>query len=389
MRNGKHKTKEEFVSQAVEVHGDVYDYTDFVYINNKAKGIIHCRKCGRNFEKSPVNHIFQRQGCPYCSPKRTKPYTTEEAIEKAKSVHGEKYDYSRFVYVKDNVKSCIICPIHGEFWQTPNKHIVMRQGCPKCASNAEVSFEVFLERAKAKFGNSVEYDEKDYHGYNKPFMAFCHKHGWFELTPIAHASQKYGCPKCAAVERGMNSRISFEEFVARAREKHGDKYTYDEKTYTLHTEKMRIICPTHGEFWQTPFKHAYNGEGCPICSESRLEREVRQFLDELGVEYITQASKNELSFLERLRLDFYLPKLNVAIECQGIQHFCETSFFEHGKVRERDERKYSLCTENGVEMLYFAKNAKWFDKLPFYKDKNNYSSLEELRKKLKEHETGD
>lgn len=57
--------------------------------------------------------------------------TIEEFIKKAKSVHGDKYDYSKVVYKNHMTKVCIICPIHGEFWQTPNNHL-SNHGCPYC-----------------------------------------------------------------------------------------------------------------------------------------------------------------------------------------------------------------------------------------------------------------
>lgn len=56
--------------------------------------------------------------------------TTEEFIERAKVFHPE-YDYSKVVYVNSHTKVCIICPIHGEFWMTPAKHL-SGQKCPKC-----------------------------------------------------------------------------------------------------------------------------------------------------------------------------------------------------------------------------------------------------------------
>ena len=59
-------------------------------------------------------------------------YTTQEFIEKAREVHGNKYDYSKVDYKNASTKVCIICPEHGEFWQLPYKHL-SGQNCPKCA----------------------------------------------------------------------------------------------------------------------------------------------------------------------------------------------------------------------------------------------------------------
>ena len=52
----------------------------------------------------------------------SKKLTTEDFIRKAKLVHGDKYDYSKVDYKGNKEKVCIICPEHGEFWQSPVNH---------------------------------------------------------------------------------------------------------------------------------------------------------------------------------------------------------------------------------------------------------------------------
>lgn len=56
---------------------------------------------------------------------------TKQFIEQARDVHGDKYDYSKTVYVKNTEKVCIICPVHGEFLQTPKNH-KRGHGCYLC-----------------------------------------------------------------------------------------------------------------------------------------------------------------------------------------------------------------------------------------------------------------
>lgn len=59
--------------------------------------------------------------------------TRGEFIERASKVHNGKYDYSKAEYVNSDTKACIICKIHGEFYQTPHSHLE-GQGCPKCGN---------------------------------------------------------------------------------------------------------------------------------------------------------------------------------------------------------------------------------------------------------------
>lgn len=57
-------------------------------------------------------------------------------------------------------------------------------------------------------------------------------------------------------------------------------------------------------------------------------------------------------------MDFFLPQLNVAIECQGKQHFKPIKLFggkeEYEKIKERDERKRQLCEKHGIKLLYYS-----------------------------------
>lgn len=62
----------------------------------------------------------------------SKRLTQEECLKRFKEVHGDKYDYSKVVFNNVDEKVCIICKEHGEFWQTPYKHINRKQGCPHC-----------------------------------------------------------------------------------------------------------------------------------------------------------------------------------------------------------------------------------------------------------------
>ena len=76
--------------------------------------------------------------------------TLEQFIEKARKVHGNKYDYSKVEYVNTNTKVCIICPIHGEFWQTPNSHL-QGYGCKKCTYSSiskKSNTHDFIEKSK-------------------------------------------------------------------------------------------------------------------------------------------------------------------------------------------------------------------------------------------------
>ena len=127
----KRKTKDEFIKDAIEIHNDKYDYSKVEYVNNRTKVCIICPKHGE-FWMKPNSHL-SGQGCPKCS--GVAKLTTEEFVERAKQIHGDKYDYSKVNYVNARTKVCIICPEHGEFWVIPNDMLHKNVGCRKCNGN--------------------------------------------------------------------------------------------------------------------------------------------------------------------------------------------------------------------------------------------------------------
>lgn len=69
---------------------------------------------------------MQGEGCPKCGKEKShksKSSNVNKFIEKAREIHGNKYDYSKVDYVNNRTKVCIICPEHGKFWQTPAHHL--------------------------------------------------------------------------------------------------------------------------------------------------------------------------------------------------------------------------------------------------------------------------
>lgn len=128
-----------------------------------------------------------------------KKLTTEEFIEKAKEVHGDKYDYSKVEYNGNTIKVCVICPIHGEFWQTPKSHL-KGCGCKICADlknkeRVRVNTDQFAERAKHIHGDKYIYSKVNYVSYRTKVCISCPKHGDFWQAPADHLFGQ-GCPEC-------------------------------------------------------------------------------------------------------------------------------------------------------------------------------------------------
>lgn len=148
-------TKESFIEQSKEKHGNKYDYSLIEFNNIKSIIKIICKKHNYIFEQTADSHLRSIHCCPKCIKevnKRTTKYTTEEFIIRAKKIHGDKYNYSLVKYVNGNTKVKITCPIHGVFEQLPRSHINVKCGCPFCkSSQGENYIEKILVKNKIKF----------------------------------------------------------------------------------------------------------------------------------------------------------------------------------------------------------------------------------------------
>ena len=128
------KSNEVFVNEAKKVHGDKYGYAMVAYTSAQEKVTIHCPEHGF-YEQTACHHI-SGQGCPKCgdmSSADSSRLSIYEFIEKARSVHGDKYDYSKVDYINSRLKVVISCPDHGDFEQSPESHVYGQSGCPKCS----------------------------------------------------------------------------------------------------------------------------------------------------------------------------------------------------------------------------------------------------------------
>ena len=292
-----------------------------------------------------------------------KKITTDELKKRIIEKHGTKYDLSKVEYKGYDENVCLICHEkdeygneHGEFWQTPSNllHKTHPKGCQKCSNRKKYSNDIdyFIYRARMKFGDKFDYSKVDLEHKDEKgrICIICPIHGEFWQTQHNHLHSKHGCSKCYG-----NVRKSVEEFISDARRVHGDKYDYSKSIYVDNETPLTIICPTHGEFEQSPVKHVNSKHGCPYCLESHLEEEIRNFLIQNDIDFIVQCNNNTFKWLELQSLDFYLPKYNAAIECQGKQHFGLGGWREqYEKILERDKKKLEKCKENNVKLLYYS-----------------------------------
>lgn len=215
-------------------------------------------------------------------------YTTPGFIERARKIHGEKYDYSKCEYIDAKTKMPIICPEHGEFLQSYAKHVLRKHACPKCgihkcANAISMPFDEFVKRAREKHGDKFQYIENTYKGMRSKLSLICQIHGNVEMSGVCHCISKTGCPKCRHVSAGINKTRSIDEFIRLGKEKHNNKYDYSKViNYENGTSKICIICPIHGDFFQTVNNHL--SSGCRKCADdlhaSKSRKSISKFIEQ-------------------------------------------------------------------------------------------------------------
>ena len=239
-------TTEEFIRRAVEIHGNQYDYSKVIYTGCNDKVEIICPKHG-SFMQSLRLHIHRKNGCLECSKSKAKRelIPKEVFLERAKEIHGEKYDYSDINYTSySNDPITIRCPRHGEF--TLNRtylHITNKNGCPKCAVRADTAH--FIKTATEKHGDRYSYDLSIYETIDTPLIIGCPEHGQQLITPGEH--YRVGCWFC---KRNRSQDIWLDEIgIPNDKQSRQVRIQIDGKLFVVDGMKDGVIYLFHGDYW--------------------------------------------------------------------------------------------------------------------------------------------
>lgn len=296
--------------------------------------------------------------------------TTEEVITRFFVKHGSFYGYSKVFYVNAETKVCIICPLHGEFYQTFHNHL--NHGCPSCweeRRGVKITTEAFIKKAVKIHGlGTYDYSRVNYDYWNKKVCIVCKKHGEIWQRASFHL-RGYGCYKCSRESK----RCSLDVFISKANAKHG-MGTYDYSKVELKKglqDIISIICQKHGVFQQRAQQHLEHG--CPQCKCGKGEKAIRNWLVSNKVEFESQYTYPDLKGPGNglLKFDFYIPLINLLIEYDGEQHFglfrfctVEKAVQKFRKIYHNDNLKDLYCSQHKIPLL----------RIPF----KNYKNIPEI-----------
>lgn len=250
-------------------------------------------------------------------------FTQETFIQKANELHQNKFDYSKVTYKNLITKIKIICPIHGEFFQSPCSHL-KGAGCAKCGLEKSMKtknknyFQTFVEKAKKIHNNKYNYSKVNYQKAVKKVEIICPEHGSFFQTPNQHLSGR-GCQACGVNKRAKSRIKPFLEFCQEAEKIHNNYYFYLSEGYKGSNKKIKIQCPIHGVFSQTGRDHL-QGKGCPECGKkSRVKNKTKT-----KTQFISQAIKIHEDKYDYSKVKYYKGRKKVEIICPIHGSFFQT-----------------------------------------------------------------
>lgn len=347
-----------FIDKANKKHNNRYTYDKTVYTFSRNDIISTCSLHG-DFTINANKHLSGR-GCQKCGEINRsvcQRKSQEQFITESILIHGDRYDYSKVVYIGSQSNVIIICIIHGEFPQLANNHLC-GQGCDKCgkitmAQKQTKSHETFINECIAIHGDKYEYHEL-YINNRTPINIWCKIHKkYFKQRPNDHIhGEGQGCYDCGRISMAKLQTKSQELYIEQCNKVHNNFYTYQNLVYITTNKKVNINCPLHGIFPQRASAHL-RGQGCPCCKEYKSEKLCREIMEEiLNVKF----QKERPKFLGRLELDGYNEDEKLAFEYNGKQHDVHIPFFHKTEQQfldqqERDIRKRRICINQGIKLI--------------------------------------
>lgn len=297
--------------------------------------------------------------------KHPRQYTTETFKTRLSEIYGDKFGLDLVEYNGAYKPIKLVCPIHGEFKVRACMAARGDASCKKCSSitkrlNSRIPFKEIIKRIIDKHPDFLIDENQDYVNTHTSINITCPIHGNFKMSPNDIFNGQ-GCPKCGKESMKLKRSHNIDWLIKESNKIHGDKYSFEHFVYKNTKTKSYVTCKKHGDFPISADKLIYGKRGCPHCSSSKLETSLKMALEKNNEEFIHKCDANIFPWLRNQHLDFYLPKYNIAIECQGIQHYEPTRFggiseekaIEQLKyVKELDKRKRKLCKEHNIKLLY-------------------------------------
>lgn len=382
----------ELMWKITQKYGYIYDLRKIG--NHKAKEVCEFGCSIHGWVTKIVDNLLHKKtvngiGCPKCAAEVNK-ISWDKFLIKANKLYGNKFifykpnehfDTKNYIYYE-----CTDCGRKGHnrinVILNPKSKIL----CCDYIPNFSLTQEEFIKRIDKIFNKKYDTSKVKYINNHTEVILICPIHGEFNALPI-NLFKGHGCRFCGYDKIAKERTKSHEQYILDCEKVHGKgRYIYLSE-YKGEKHDITFKCTKCGRI--TTIKavsHLIRGSGCSFCIKSHLERTIQVFLETKNIKFTPQ-----FKIANRQSLDFYLEEYNIAIECQGGQHFYENKFMnELNAIIKRDIRKYNYCKDNDINLIYYTEpklltseliNNEKFDNI--YKTDNIFSNLDDLLNYIK------
>lgn len=300
--------KDCFIKDAINVHGDKYNYDNSIYVNKTTKLNIKCNACGKVFMQTPKSHL-KGQGCPICGKKKATmchKYDYNAFLKKAHNMYGDKFSFPKIdaEYENNKKKITIKCNDCGyEFKKRPNDFLNNKvfRGCKRCRENNRIEDDLisYDELAALAKGNDIEFFNGKLRKSKDKVYAICKTHGKYDTLISSVIKNKYKCKKCVGTELCKSRATDKNTFSVELNNKYGNIIEPFLDEYINKSTKMHFRCIECGHvFERTPnalissnFKHP-----CPECSKRIQAKEKTKTQEEFIRDAINVWGEDKFDF---------------------------------------------------------------------------------------------
>lgn len=232
--------------------------------------------------RNTVKSVSLGYGCPICSERHR--YSTDEWIKKAKEIHGNKFDYSKSVYVKSDAPITIICPIHGEFLQLPYEHL-SGKGCKYCANQAFHPLNC-LANLYPDIAKQWDFQKNKDTGITPETIGINStiKFWWHCTNGKSHSFQATIAKRVSGMQCAVchGKQISYDTSLEVLRPdlclEWSNKNELPPSMYSKGSEKkVWWICSEHKhpDYLASIYNRVHLGYGCPLCGKEKSRKKKR------------------------------------------------------------------------------------------------------------------
>lgn len=336
-------TIEDVKEKIKELHpGSICNFNE--YKNNYTKLSLICEN-NHKFEIS-YHCIQKRVWCAECIGNK------KLTIEYVKKYINEKHQGA--ICNSDNYKNSytkldLICENNHEF-KMKFASIHQGQWCAKCAGVEKHTIEYVKEQImKLHPGSICNFNE--YKNAHIKLDLICENKHEFKIR-YHDVQQGIWCAECAGVKK-----YTIEYIKEQIEKLHPGSICKSNKYKNAHS-KLELVCENNHNF-KINYHHIRQGFWCAECFDLKSEKYIKSIFEKLTGKLFTKTRpewliNNKTNY--KLELDGYNEEINIAFECQGIQHYKLTKRFHKNKndfkyQQYRDNIKKELCEKNGVKLI--------------------------------------